>query len=185
MSQWRLRVIDWQWKPSGMIGHEPDNKRTIYMQKLNHKLPNLRQEWHDKFCLSEWKRPIWERASTPNLTAAKSGQKLVFGIAGALVVIQSFKGKHIKNGIFQEYFLNKGKGGFGIPKLYVKFWSPIYKTKPLPNMAKYAKYGQYGVSLERSCKMQFRRVDLASIGPPVKSYDQIKFLADFPIVITM
>ena len=70
---------EWQWKPIGMIGHEPDNKRTIYMQKLNHKLPNLRQEWHDKFCLSEWKRPIWERASTPNLTAAKSGQKLVFG----------------------------------------------------------------------------------------------------------
>ena len=42
-----------------------------------------------------------------------------------------------------------------------------------------------GVSLKRSYKMQFRRVVLRSIGPQVKSYDQIKFLADFPIVITM
>ena len=42
-----------------------------------------------------------------------------------------------------------------------------------------------GVSLKRSCKMQFRRVSLRSIDPPVKSYDKIKFLADFPIVITM
>ena len=33
-----------------------------------------------------------------------------------------------------------------------------------------------GVSLKRSCKMQFRRVDLRSKGPTVKSYDQISFL---------
>ena len=25
-----------------------------------------------------------------------------------------------------EYFLNKGEGGFGIPKLYVKFWWPLF-----------------------------------------------------------
>ena len=30
-----------------------------------------------------------------------------------------------------------------------------------------------GVSLKRSCKMQFRCVHLVSIGPPVKSYNQV------------
>ena len=30
-----------------------------------------------------------------------------------------------KIGIFHEYFLNKG-GGSGIPKLYVKFWWPLF-----------------------------------------------------------
>ena len=30
-----------------------------------------------------------------------------------------------RNDIFKEYFLNKG-GGSGIPKLYVKFWWPIF-----------------------------------------------------------
>ena len=30
-----------------------------------------------------------------------------------------------KIGIFYEYFLNKG-GGSGIPKLYVKFWWPLF-----------------------------------------------------------
>ena len=30
-----------------------------------------------------------------------------------------------KVGIFKEYFLNKG-GGFGNPKLFVKFWWPLF-----------------------------------------------------------
>ena len=34
-----------------------------------------------------------------------------------------------------------------------------------------------GVSLKRSCKMHFICLDLVSIGPIVKSYDQISFLA--------
>ena len=36
-----------------------------------------------------------------------------------------------------------------------------------------------GVSLERSCKMQFRRIDSVSIGPPAKSYDQILIFGQF------
>ena len=61
----------------------------------------------------------------------------------------------------------------------------------MPNMAKYGNFGilgaylempnikSSGVSLRRSCKMQIRRIDLVSIRPPVK------FLANFPNVITM
>ena len=37
----------------------------------------------------------------------------------------------------------------------------------------------------RSCKMYFRRVVPRSIGPSVKSYNKIKFLANFSIMITM
>ena len=39
-----------------------------------------------------------------------------------------------------------------------------------------------GVSLKISCKMQFRRVDLVSIGTPSQKFGQISFLPDFPIV---
>ena len=31
------------------------------------------------------------------------------------------------NFFFQEYFLNEGEG-FGIPRLYVKFWWPLFLT---------------------------------------------------------
>ena len=42
-----------------------------------------------------------------------------------------------------------------------------------------------GVSLKRSWKIQFRCVDLVSLGPPFKSYNQISFWPDFPILFTM
>ena len=37
-----------------------------------------------------------------------------------------------------------------------------------------------GVSMKRSCKMQFRHAGLRSIGLPVRSYDLISFLAWWP-----
>ena len=42
-----------------------------------------------------------------------------------IVSCQSCIREALKNGIFQEYILNKG-GGSGIPKLYVKFWWPLF-----------------------------------------------------------
>ena len=42
-----------------------------------------------------------------------------------------------------------------------------------------------GVSLKRSCKMQFRRAGLRSIRPSSQKLWPNKFLADFPIAITM
>ena len=63
----------------------------------------------------------------------------------------------------------------------------------MPNMAKIAKYAYLGE--QKNCQMGCPWKDLAKcssdalvlgqLGPPVKSYDQIKFLADFPIVITI
>ena len=48
-----------------------------------------------------------------------------------------------------------------------------------------AKYGQIGCPWKDLAKCCLDALVLGQQDPPVKSYDQIQFLADFPIVITM
>ena len=48
-----------------------------------------------------------------------------------------------------------------------------------------SKYGQVACPWKDLAKCSSDGLVLGQKDPPVKSYDQIKFLADFPIVITM
>ena len=88
-------------------------------------------------------------------------------------------------------------------RLTTRYSSSIFHQNLANQFPKYAKYGliwpnmvfgahvlasqiwSSGVSLKRSCEMQFRGVNLAPIGPSVKSFDQKSFLSDFLIEITM
>ena len=69
--------------------------------------------------------------------------------------------------------------------VFGRIWLYLAYLAYLARAFRRAKYRQVGYPWKDLAKCSSDALTLCQYDPPVKSYEQIKFLADFPIVITM